>query len=402
MSDKKNNSLFESDENGQQILPFDFPEDDEPTEEVVAKTTKEPPTPSTPPTSTEEPTKAPVVETPPAPEPVKENEKPAAEPPSPVVLDSESKKSPIKEEAPIKEDAPAEEKVALTEKKSEKAPITLEAKPEQPERKPENSEFAPLPDDKPKKAEPEATETTAAAKNSDSKPAEKKSPAPDVKKKPVVRKLPPAKQKGDPKKTPKKSAKGSFPPRHILREARLRAGLSTEQVSQTTKIKEVFIKALEHDDEATFPSKMFVIKQLCKLYKISPTPVLDGLEGKKNPTETKNKVPDEILKDVDSGKQVNMREEERLKKILKIAVLIIGAVVLVALIGKLSFGDSDEKATTEESATAANEEGVPTLQTPPASSSLQLATLKPKDLEVFIIDQPTFTMTTLKVPKNDE
>ncbi|MCK5845205.1 MAG: hypothetical protein KAG97_10890, partial [Victivallales bacterium] len=129
---------------------------------------------------------------------------------------------------------------------------------------------------------------------------------------------------------------------------------------------------------------------------------LDGLEGKKDSNETKNKVPDEILKDVDSGKQVNMREEERLKKILKIAVLIIGAVVLVALIGKLSFGDSDEKATTEESATAANEEGVPTLQTPPASSSLQLATLKPKDLEVFIIDQPTFTMTTLKVPKNDE
>ena len=176
-------------------------------------------------------------------------------------------------------------------------------------------------------------------------------------------------------------------------------------MSQTTKIKEDFIAALELDDEASFPPKVFVsayVKQLCKLYKVDPTPVLEGLEKAFLSRDKGNKVPEEILQDIDSGKQINMREEERLKRIFKVALISIAAIALVALLIRLSWG-GDDSAKSAESLTASPHNAIEDTDSPSASSGSQLSpSLQPKELEAFIVHQPTFTMTKLKVPEHDE
>ncbi|MCK5845478.1 MAG: helix-turn-helix domain-containing protein [Victivallales bacterium] len=179
--------------------------------------------------------------------------------------------------------------------------------------------------------------------------------------------------------------------------------MSTEQVSLTTKIKEDFIVALENDDESAFPPKVFATayaKQLCKLYKVDPTLILEALETDMATRGNKHKVPDEILQDIDNGKQRNLREEERLKRIFKTALISLAAIVLLVLIvnfalnGGNSNNESDSSPTADVFTTPSNASESPgTEQTDP---------IKPEELEVFIINQPTFTMTKLKVPENDE
>lgn len=367
MNEKQTDSLFDSDENGQQILPFDFPEDDVATEVVEATTKSE-------------------VESPATQEPE----------PKPVVAENDSEKT--------QEEEKTDNTPVTSEPKSQPLKSDLDSDTETAK-----SEFPPLPDDKPadkpenKPKEPTKPSLGKTSEKIDAKSPKKGSPSKVADKKPTIHRMPKAKKKGDLKKMPKKLSGITSPPSHVLREARVRAGLSAEQVSQTTKIKCAFIEALENDDEANFPSKVFVaayIKQLCKLYKVDPQPVLNGFEKKMDSTKKHNKVPDEILQDIDSGKQINMQEEERLKKIFKIAMLIIGAVVVVAMIGKLAFNNNKTQVAKKTAVVAENAD---TKNQPDLNASQrQIVSLKPKDLEVFMINQPTFTMTKLKVPNNDE
>ena len=313
MSDGKSNSLYDLEENGQQILPFDFPEDDDsPEKETTEK--------------------------------------------SPSKLDSETSSV-----APQKKQQDKSPNSTMDESNSDKV-----------------SEVKKI-------LEPPAPIIDADKTDKRKKTVESTQP--------VVRRLSSAQKKGNPPKT----LNTTFPASQILREARVRAGLTTEQASQITKIKCAFIEALENDDESNTPPKVFVtayIKQLCKLYKVDPQPVLKGFEQKSFPNKARNKVPEEILQDVDNGKQINMREEERLKKILKIALLIIGIVILLILTMKIAFNKKNNQPVITETANVAKNKNE--AQSQPATS------LKTEDLEVFMIDQPTLTMTTLKVPDNDE
>jgi hypothetical protein len=356
MDDKNMDSPFDSDENGQQILPFDFPEDDDTDESVVDAAASKPPV-----TSGEDAKKPESVET------ARKKEGVASSPDAPV------KSADSVDSAPPSSPSP----MVLTKKK----PAQL-SPDSQADRKPAG--------DKKQAASVDSEKTKPALTAAEVKPA--------------PRKLTPARKKADPKKNPlNRSVGGAYPPSHMLREARVRAGLTPEQVSRTTKIKEDFIVALENDDESSFPPKVFVTayaKQLCKLYKVDPAPVVEGFEKEMASRDNGHKVPDEILQDIDSGKQINMREEERLKRIFKTALISIVAIVLLILGLKFAFQNSEsensDSATSERTSTGTPDR---TLNQPDVRRT---ASLKPEELEVFMINQPNFTMTKLKVPDNDE
>ena len=380
MNSDSKKSLFDSDENGQQILPFDFPEDDE----VDVALSKERP-------RGDDQESESVSRTP---EPIDTDRKlenttdslevgVSANDTEPKVHNSEKSSDKVSDDSSSHpaEIAETQKKRVVTEQSGGKSStVESEKKVAAP------SVAVASPSHRPG-VQPESTDSREKSK--------KTSPL----------KLPAAKKKGDPaKRNPLSKDAGDYPPSQILREARVRSGLSLEQVSQTTKIKEDFIAALEHDDETSFPPKVFVsayVKQLCKLYKVDPAPVLVGLEKMFSSGDKENKVSEEILQDIDSGKQINMREEERLKRIFKVALISIAAIVLCAFLIRLTWGGDDSE-NSSEPRTAKLPDAIEDAAPPSDSNASQSPSLQPKELEAFMIHQPTFTMTKLKVPKHDE
>ena len=137
-----------------------------------------------------------------------------------------------------------------------------------------------------------------------------------------------------------------------------------------------FIEDLENDDASNLPSAVYVIayiKTLANLYEIDYT---DLLNVKNAPSGTKS-VPDSLLSHLENGKQVNHKEEAKVKKFLKnsLVALIIIAVTIFFLVNYIR-----------------------TEKTPIKVEKDKEITKPSKELTTFIYQKP-FTMTELPIPK---
>ena len=203
---------------------------------------------------------------------------------------------------------------------------------------------------------------------------------------------------------------GSFLPGQILQEGRVRADLGIEQVAQATKIKKKYIESLEMGCSDELPPPVYIeayIKQLCKLYKLDHAPVIDAFR-KSSVDDDGNRIPGELLTNLEKEKQVNMQEEERVRKIVKVvavaAIVIAVAVVLIVKFSGEKSGSSDSATPPKEIASAQVEQ-VPEVEGPhlPGSESdgsvaSSDSNITSGDLEVFLADKP-ITMTELKLKR---
>ncbi len=104
----------------------------------------------------------------------------------------------------------------------------------------------------------------------------------------------------------------------LLQEGRVRAGLSIDQVSISTKIKNTYIEYMERDDFGKLPASVYVnayTRALCSLYNIDDklvSSLLDKAKGK-NLDYT---VPEEVIHQLEKGKQVNVVQENKVKRML--------------------------------------------------------------------------------------
>ncbi len=182
----------------------------------------------------------------------------------------------------------------------------------------------------------------------------------------------------------------------LLQEARVRKNLSIDQVAQRTKIKRDFIQALEDGDSSTLPARVFVeayIKTLADTYGVSSSELLKPAHGKSQG----KKVPDEILSSIEKGRQVNVNEVAKLNNMLKVAIVVIVLFLLLALIvSKLP----ERKGT---ASTVASPEDAPAVVIPKIGAPAPVAEPPQKitagDLEIFVAPQRSFMMTELPVPE---
>jgi len=261
------------------------------------------------------------------------------------------------------------------------------------------------PEDKDDKDDKDADEPVTSVSDEDTDNAgesDKNTSEPDDKKaaEAVIKLTPkPGRKKRKKKKTAESveiSITSTFAPGQILQEGRVRADLSIEQVAQETKIKRQYIVALEEGETDDLPPPVYVeayVKKLCSLYKVDARQVLDMLAASGMALQS-HKVPGEILHDIEKGKQINLKEEERVKRFFKTALLIIAVLVLTVFgIFKLV-----SKGPGEHGNNAAVAGGTPDAAQASAGNSVPLKRLSSGALEVFLAP-PTFTMTKLEIPE---
>ncbi len=129
---------------------------------------------------------------------------------------------------------------------------------------------------------------------------------------------------------PKSLSSSSASAGHILQEARVHSGLSIEQVSVRTKIKKDYLLALERDDFPSLPAPVFItayIKSLCDLYGIRENEgdILQKIDRK----DGGRRVPGEIIQQVQEGRQVNVEEEEKVRKVFMTTIT--ATIILIAV-----------------------------------------------------------------------
>jgi helix-turn-helix protein len=330
-NDKKDNFLFDTDDSDQQILPFDFL-DGEDEEKIIESEIKE-----------KEP------------------------------LQSEKKDE--KEDISLVENETPEAKEEITEilndKNAEKmtkyGPIASNEKLK--DEKELNEKF----EDKIEKEE-DSTEK-------DQLPETIKMPAPEKENKSNFK--PKQKTKKNSNKIPSYS---EITPGQILQEARVRKDLSLDQVVQSTKINRISIEALEQGEKNNLPAPVYVdayIKTLCALYEIDSHQVLQGII-KQKPGKV---VPGELLHHIEEGKQINIEEEAKVNKIIKIAAIVI-LILALAIIIKVKMASPEATEESEKQPEIAKNE--PTEKIEPKITS--------KNLEIFLYHQP-FTMTEMTIPE---
>jgi hypothetical protein len=141
-----------------------------------------------------------------------------------------------------------------------------------------------------------------------------------------------------------------------LQEARVKAGYSLNQVAMITKLNIHYIEALERDDFKNTPPLIYVkayIKKLSSLYKIDTAQALNLL----NPTKNNDKkLSDSIFQDLQETKQTNKKDEEKIKIISKISVVIFVIIIFMGCVSGLFFWLSGSKAT--EKALTASEKAI--------------------------------------------
>ena len=218
------------------------------------------------------------------------------------------------------------------------------------------------------------------------KKQEKKSPK-TVKAAPSNPSAPSDKKTQQSKKSSQATTSSNLKPGQILQEARVRMDLSIDQVVQNTKIKKNFIEALENGDKANLPAAVYVnayIKKLCKLYEIDPEQVMH-----KTIKEPEQIIPENFLHSIEEGKQINLEEEAKINKFLKIAVVVIFAIGLITWIAVRNFSDGKES----------NTNNAKTVPARPSHQNIEQPVVKitSKDLEIFIAPR-RFTMTEMSIP----
>ncbi len=123
----------------------------------------------------------------------------------------------------------------------------------------------------------------------------------------------------------------------LLHEARVNCDLSVAEVEAETRIKSSYIEALEHDDFKELPPAVYVkayIRSLCELYDLSSDIREDIQHGIKQGME--GIVSEEIIQHLEKDKQVNVEDEQKIKRLFYI-VLSGAATVLILIIASICF-----------------------------------------------------------------
>ncbi len=188
---------------------------------------------------------------------------------------------------------------------------------------------------------------------------------------------------------------GSFLPGQILQAARKDADLSLDQVHMATKIKKNAIQALEDGDVEALPSQVFAeayIKRICALYAIDSEEPVELFRKHYQMEKGKHMVPGEVLQDIQSGTQVNMKEEERVRRMVKIvlASVLVTSLLALAIVKLFPWASNSkvEEGTGEDIASGMVESPQDTVATT-------------KALEVFLLKEPSLNMTKLSVPDHE-
>ncbi|MFA6567297.1 MAG: helix-turn-helix domain-containing protein [Victivallales bacterium] len=181
----------------------------------------------------------------------------------------------------------------------------------------------------------------------------------------------------------------------LLQEGRVRAGLSIDQASISTKIKKTFIESLERDDFKDLPASVYVnayTRALCSLYNIDGNLVfslLDKMKGK-NLDYT---VPEEVIHQLEKGKQVNIVQENKVKRVIFIgfaACFTLVACILITYYFMHAGGKPSSSAATAQLKPSINPLPVKTGMT----AGISAKTLE-EDMEKKLMPPHVFTMTSL-------
>ncbi|MFZ2653885.1 MAG: helix-turn-helix domain-containing protein [Victivallales bacterium] len=185
----------------------------------------------------------------------------------------------------------------------------------------------------------------------------------------------------------------------ILQEGRVRMGMSIDQISITTKIKKNFIEAIERDDYQNLPAPVYVnayVRSLCYLYKIDENQVLSLLNKAKGKS-LEYTVPEEVIHHIEKGKQINIVQEIKVKRITLMLIaagliLVAGAFVIYQLlIMNKSQIPRESPVKTEKVATVVNPNPVKA----PASNAANIQ----DQMEKKLISPHVFTMSQLPLPE---
>jgi transcriptional regulator with XRE-family HTH domain len=175
----------------------------------------------------------------------------------------------------------------------------------------------------------------------------------------------------------------------ILQEARVREGMSLNQVEQRTKIKLQYIETLERDDAQNLPPMVYVnayIKNLCSLYNISKEDT--ELILKKITLESEgNHISEEIINHLEDEKQISPEQEQSTRKITWLITA--GAIAFILLVTGIVM----LSANFFSGAASARGERV---ELPPGQPSASTE-FKKQELEKLIIPR-TFFMDELETP----
>lgn len=117
-----------------------------------------------------------------------------------------------------------------------------------------------------------------------------------------------------------------------IQEARVKAGLGINQVSQITKIHIHYLEAIERDDFASTPPFIYVrayVKKLCDLYKINEDAAMSLLEGFQSEREH---LPEKLIQNLEETKQVNKEEVEKIRSYARLVGMSVASFVILLLI----------------------------------------------------------------------
>ncbi len=138
---------------------------------------------------------------------------------------------------------------------------------------------------------------------------------------------------------------------HLLQEARVRHRLSLDQVAQQTKLKKAYIEALERDDVSKLPPPVYVhayVKSLCEIYGIEEKRVFK-LMRESGSYGGRYGVPEEILQHIEKGRQTNIEEESRVRRIMLVASCVLAVLLLSGFIVWKTAFQPEEKPVPESS-----------------------------------------------------
>lgn len=181
----------------------------------------------------------------------------------------------------------------------------------------------------------------------------------------------------------------------LLQEGRVRAGLSIEQASSSTKIKKTFIESLERDDFENLPASVYVnayTRALCSLYNIDAKMVF-GLLNKVKGKSLDHTVPEEVIHQLEKGKQVNIDQENKIKRAILIGFAACFTVVALILV-TYYFMNMSRKTSSSSTTTAKPVISTESAVQPSINAGISAKTLE-QDMEKKLMAPHVFTMTSL-------
>ncbi len=178
----------------------------------------------------------------------------------------------------------------------------------------------------------------------------------------------------------------------ILREARLRAGLSIADVEAATRIHSPYIEAVENEDYSFLPPAVYIIAYVRKLgafYGMDAGDTAKLVEELRRHLEYK--VPEEFINRLEIDTEGSAANEKKLKQMFLIASSLIGVFLLliIALVIYWAIPSSPDVAEQPPIGTVPSQQGGSSAAAEKSQfDSARLLTLIPEPDEVFTILEP--------------